>query len=251
MSVNCGNKNFKRISLALTENTILAIEDFFYLINRGYKRNRSLDFVTARYKLGRLERFLLYRSIFDYKTSRIRRKKMVDHREIRNKELLIDGFNVLSTIQSSLFRDVLVRGTDKIVRDLAAYSRKIKVSKYLLTSLLCLLSYISKVSPRRILIVFDSQVSRSSSILFFAKYFSEKMGIVCEGRLEQKTDKYIIDHGKDYIIASSDSVIIDNVPLIFDLGGKIAEIISMESIIDLSELLEMDERCCYEKDLSS
>ncbi len=227
----------KRIFLKYSDKLGQAIEDFYYLVNRGYNRDSVLDFVTARYKLSRLERLLIYRAVFDWRVSETRRKKIVSEKELSDAFLLIDGFNVLSTIQSSLYSDILVRGTDKIVRDLSAYMRKIRVSPHLITSLYISLLFIDNFSPKYVLYVFDSQVSKSMLMVRAVSCFTKVMNMLANGRIERNTDKYIITNSTDAIVVSSDSVIVDNVDKVYDLGGKVAEIISMETIIDLSEIL--------------
>jgi len=232
------HKNYKRISLVFSDSLKYAVEDFFFLLNRGYNRSSSLDLVTARYRLSRLERLLLYRAVFSRTVSLDRRRKTLSSKKIINEKILVDGFNVLSTIQSALLGDVLVRGTDNIIRDMSAYVRKIKVSNFLIMSLFISLFFISRFFPKYVIYVFDSQVSRSLLMLRILSCFSKKASFRVSGKLAKNADKYIVIHADEFIVASSDSVIVDRVNRVFDMGGEIAEIISIETIIDLSDLLD-------------
>ena len=79
-----------------------AAEDFRYLLNRGYNRNSSLKLVSDRYNLSKDERNFLIRAVFSDREAEERRKKLVNIEEIRGKRVVIDGYNVLITVENVL-----------------------------------------------------------------------------------------------------------------------------------------------------
>ncbi len=225
----------QRINLRLSEHLINAGIDFFWLLNRGYNRRSALDAVTARWGLSRVERLALYRTVFDLVTSFARRGKL---RECREGMLAVDGFNVLSTIQSALLGDTLLLASDGFVRDLAATIRKVRVNPLLYTSLHILLMYVCRVvQPKELVIVFDSQVSRSGEFALLAEKLLKRLGLKGTALADARADSYLIQLRGEYVIATSDSVLIDRVDVVDDLGGRVASLIARERVIELGEAI--------------
>src|SRR4030042_993932 len=74
-----------------------AAEDFRYLLNRGYPRKAALELVGNRYQLLSDQRHILHRGVFSNDDSGARRKKRISFKEIRNRDLALDGYNVIIT----------------------------------------------------------------------------------------------------------------------------------------------------------
>src|SRR4030043_1200489 len=79
-----------------------AAGDFRYLLNRRYPRKAALELVGNRYGLTFDERHLLHRGVFPISDSESRRKKRISIEVVRNKDLAIDGHNILITIEAGL-----------------------------------------------------------------------------------------------------------------------------------------------------
>src|SRR4030042_7003547 len=99
-----------------------AAEDFRYLLNRGYPRKPSLELVGNRHKLTFDERHLLHRGVFSDVDSKSRRKKLIAIKDVRNKDLAIDGHNVLITIEAGLSGRPLVLADDGFFIDISCLS---------------------------------------------------------------------------------------------------------------------------------
>lgn len=225
----------RQINLKLSDHLVNAGIDFFWLLERGYNRKLALDAVTARWGLSRVERLALYRTVFDLATSFARRRKL---RECRGEMLAVDGFNVLSTVQSALLGDTLLLASDGFVRDLAATIRKVRVNSLLWTSLYILLMYVRRVvQPEELVIVFDSQVSRSGEFALLVAKLLKRLGLEGTALADARADNYLTQLHKEYIIATSDSVLIDRVDAVDDLGGRVASLIAKERVIELGEAI--------------
>ncbi len=218
-----------------------AAKDFFYLLNRGYNRESSLNLISSRYRLSKIERLILYRGVYSREVSKARIKKMEDIRKVKRKELIVDSFNVLSTIQSSILGDTLLLCTDGVIRDLSAYVRKVRVGNHLYVSLVILLGTLLAVNPPNIFFIFDSQVSKSAEIASITRKLCQNFGLMCKTVLARRADKTTIMLSRDSTVSSSDSVILDSVKNILDLGGFIANIISPENIINICRWIEDEE----------
>lgn len=222
------------IELTVTGRLVEAGADFLYLLERGYDRRVALDLVTGRWSLSRLERLALYRCVFDSATSAARRRKLV--RQIPER-LAIDGFNVLSTVQAALIGDVLVKATDGFVRDLSATVRKVRVTPILVSALSLTLLYLAKAEPREVLIVFDAQVSKSGELAGAARGLMASLSLNGSALTSRRADACLSSLSSSYVIATSDSVVVDRAPKVMDLGGKIAAIVAGEKVINLGALI--------------
>lgn len=205
--------------------------DFSFLLERGYNRRAALDIVTARWRLSRLERLALYRGVFDTTTSRTREAKTV-----RNPtRLAVDGFNVLSTIQSALLGDSLILATDGFVRDLAATLRKIRVTPTLVSALTLALNYVIKLGISELIIVFDAQISKSGELAKFSQGALGRMGLKGTSLTSSRADTLLVSFSEEYTVATSDSLLLDRVGSALDLGGLVSSLVAEENVINLKD----------------
>src|SRR5512139_3638714 len=77
-------------------------EDFRYLLNRAYPRKAALELVGNRYQLTSDQRHLLHRGVFSDVDATSRQKKKISPDQIRGCDLVIDGYNILITIEAGL-----------------------------------------------------------------------------------------------------------------------------------------------------
>jgi len=199
------------------------------LLERGYDRKQALDLVTARWGLSRLERLVLYRGIFDFRTSHSRMLKL----DREPKRLAIDGFNVLSTIQSAMLNDTLIRATDGFVRDLAATTRKVRVTQLLLSALAVMLNFVDRLNVDEVVVVFDAQVGRSGELAGLTRMAMERHGLRGDALTHRQADSFLASLSDRYTVATSDSLLLDRVRSAFDLGGAISVRIAEENVINL------------------
>ncbi len=213
-----------------------AIRDFYYLLERGYNRRLVLDIVTSRYRLSRVERLLLYRSVFPSAVNDLRRRKLVKEDTLQKySKLIVDGFNQISTVASALVGDVLVVSTDGLVRDLAATNRRVTFCPLYVSSLYLLLRFAGMLFRGELLVVLDSQISWSKHFANTLRELCDILSLKCTVLLSNKADKTIIEQAQAGIpVASSDSVVADRVDMLFDLAGTLGKIISPTSVLEIT-----------------
>jgi len=276
------------LKLEVTPKLVSAAVDFFYLLERGYGRKASLDMVTSRWGLSKLERAALYRCVFDSKTSAERISKMLARPP---EKLAIDGFNVLSTIQSALIGDSLLLAVDGFIRDLSASIRRVAVNQLLAVALNVLLSTLSRfnvlstiqsaligdslllavdgfirdlsASIRRVavnqllavalnillstlsrlnvkeaIIIFDAQVSKSGEFARMARVLVARALGSGDVLVSSKADTSLATLSGDYVVATSDSLLVDRVRAVFDVGGFVCSALAADKIINFKEIIE-------------
>ena len=205
-----------------------AAYDLRFLLNRNYRKKGALQFVANKYVLNNGERNYLARSIFSDLISKERQKKRIDISKIKGQLLLVDGYNVLITVESIYNEDYdsIVLCDDEVIRDLKAVFGKYKLSNATEMAINKILDLINLYGPSCTCFFFDSPVSFSGKLAGITKRIMEEhnmQGSVC---LSKTVDAEIIKLSKlkKGIAATGDSAIIDKVDRFVDIPHYILEL---------------------------
>lgn len=198
-----------------------AAYDLRFLLNRGYRKKNALTFVSNKYLLHLNERNYLARSIFSSSKSSSRMEKIIDISLIEGQILLVDGYNVLITVES-LCRDdynFLILCDDGIIRDLNAVFGKYKFNENTERALKNIITLIKEYKPLKVKFFFDKQVSFSGKLANLTEEIIHYYGLKGEAVLSKNVDFEIIKvaNSQRGIVATSDSIIMDKVDKIVDL----------------------------------
>ena len=196
-----------------------ATMDFRYLLNRGYPRKAALELVGNRYQLTTDDRHLLHRSVFPDADAQSRQKRKIPIREIRNRDLAIDGYNVIITIEASLSGRPLILGDDGFVRDISGLSGNFKKTSKTEEALQMIFDALKGAKPRQTLFLFDSPISMSGKLAQGVRSLLKKENLPGDAQAVKVPEKVLI--GFPGIIATSDTVIINQSKKVLDLAGEI------------------------------
>jgi hypothetical protein len=97
-----------------------ATADLCWLFSRGYAHESSLKLVGDRYGLVARQRIAVARCACSDAEATRRRAHQVDAGSLRRRPLLLDGYNVLTTIEAALAGGVLLLSRDGAYRDMAS-----------------------------------------------------------------------------------------------------------------------------------
>lgn len=193
--------------------------DFRYLLNRAYPRKASLELVGNRYQLTSDQRHLLHRGVFSDTDSKSRQKKKISPKRIRGYDLVIDGYNVLITIEAGFSGRPLVLGDDGFIRDISGLSGKFQKTEMTVQVLESLLNALKQVSPRQTLFLFDSPISRSGELALEVRDRMQKENLPGDAMAVRVPEKILI--GFPGRVATSDTAIIDQSHKVVDLAGYV------------------------------
>ena len=97
-----------------------AVGDLSWLLSRGYKMTSSLKLVGDRHGLRERQRLAVSRCACSDED----RQRRADHRisveELKHQQLIVDGFNLIITIEAALSGGPLLIGVDDCIRDLSS-----------------------------------------------------------------------------------------------------------------------------------
>jgi len=208
--------------------------DFRYLLNRGYPRIAVLELAGNRYQLTYDQRHLLYRGVFSDEDSMSRRKKHVSIKALCNRDLAIDGYNVLITIETALSARPLVVGNDGFIRDISGLSGRFRKTAETEKALELVVYILKKQKPFRTLFLFYAPVSKSGRLAQEVRQQLKGAGLPGEAMAVRVPEEILI--GYPGIVATSDTSIIDQSPQVFDLAGHIIKTrIKPASLLRLSQ----------------
>lgn len=196
-----------------------AARDFRYLLNRGYPRKGSLELVGNRYRLTLDERHLLHRGIFSEEDSQRRKAKKISFLHLRERDLAIDGHNVLITLEAGLSGRPLILGDDGFVRDISGLSRNYRKSNVTEEALRLLLHSLKRIKPRHTLFLFDAPISGSGILASEIRKQMEQEAIPGDAQAIKIPEKILYEFPG--VVATSDSDILDRIEVAVDLAGSL------------------------------
>jgi hypothetical protein len=197
-----------------------AIVDFRYLRGRGYAPRASLKIVGDHYQLTRLERNVLFRGVFAEEAAQ-RAAKLVSVPRVTGATLAVDWYNVLITVESYLKGRVLFLADDGVVRDAAAVHGSYRRHAVTPRALESIVAGLREVRPQKVCFYLDAPVSQSALMARELALLERQIGAPVEAHLAASADQPLKQH--DDVVASSDSIVLDHAPAIFDLAAHVLE----------------------------
>jgi hypothetical protein len=201
------------------ENLHQAAKDFHYLLNHNYSRKASLELVGNRYALTFDQRHLLHRGVFSDSASKSRKKRKISIEGIRGKDLAIDGYNVIITIEAGLSGRPLILGSDGFIRDISGLSGNFRKTPKTEEAIRSIINTIKKVRPLHTLFLFDAPISDSGKLAQQVRDYLTREKLSGDAQAVRVPEEILI--GFPGVIATSDTAIIDQSKSVFDLAGYI------------------------------
>lgn len=212
--------------------------DLLWLLERGYGREYALRVVTDRYRLDRITSSILYRGIHTRSVAQRVKSKLVSPDYVRNRSLVVDGINVLGSITSMLEGGPVIICLDGLLRDVLELHGNLLKRSNINEAISLLVRAISYLSPSRVEVLLESQVSRSGEVAAALRRELRHMVPSCESfaYTTKQVDTELVRLGQ--ITATSDSVVASKVGMIFDLPAFVfSSFYEDVQVIDLREVI--------------
>ena len=193
-----------------------ATRDLSWLLTRGYASSSALKIVGDRYSLVARQRQAIARCACSDNESSRRRQHQVETTDLRHRDLWIDAYNVLTSLEAALSGAVILHARDGCYRDLASmYGTYRKVSETL-PAIHVLGQLISEWEIATCHWLLDQPVSNSGRLKTMLREAGEQRGWRWDAEVVPDPDSVLIS--TDQIVASADSRILDNVQHWFNLA---------------------------------
>ncbi|WP_319509132.1 DUF434 domain-containing protein [uncultured Methanolobus sp.] len=194
-----------------------AATDIRYLLDRGYQRESSIRFAGDHYRLGKNERYILARTVFSSETSMERRKKKRGCRELKGKTLLIDGYNVLITLESLLKGERTWLADDSFMRDIRGVFRNHSNDDITFEAVEKMLSFVSKLKVKEANVLLDTQMKNSGELAAFIRKRMQELEIPGSAKTSRHVDYDLKNCHISDVVATADGIIIDSVNNVIDI----------------------------------
>lgn len=101
-----------------------AAGDLRWLLDRGYATRSAVELVGNRHALTRRQRIAVARCVCTAGQAVWRKQHELTPEALRDRELWLDGFNILTTLETALSGGVILVGQDGCCRDAAGVHRR-------------------------------------------------------------------------------------------------------------------------------
>jgi hypothetical protein len=187
-----------------------AAQDHSWLLTRGYAPQAALKLVGDRFALHQRQRLAVLRSSCSDQALVSRTSRQVQLQQLNAGPIWLDGFNVLTTVESALSRGILLRGRDGCIRDMASmHGTYRKVSETLPAAKLIGEFLADSCPDGAICWWLDRPVSNSGRLRMLLEELSRECGWQWEITLENDPDR-VLKQQAQIPIATADSVILDS-----------------------------------------
>jgi len=196
-----------------------AAADFLYLLDHTYPRSASLQLVGNRHNLDGLHRQVLHRGVFSREASRKRRSRLLSPDRLVGARLLVDGHNVLITVESALAGRPLVAATDGAIRDVAGISHRYHISSVTREAIDSTLLLLQVCPPRETLFLLDAPIRQSGELAALLRTALQKLGLPGGAQTVKVPEADLC--APHAVVATSDSAVLDRAEQAVDLAGAV------------------------------
>ncbi len=210
-----------------------ATSDLSWLFERGYAGASALKLVGDRYSLKQRQRTAVARCACSDAARQRRATKLLAPQDLTGKELWIDGYNVLTTLESALGGGIVLAAHDGCYRDMASMHGSYRKVAETLPALTLLGETLSSWHLTRVHWLLDSPVSNSGRLKTIIRDISQQRGWEWTVKLAINPDAVL--SVCEHVVASADSEILDRCERWVNLARLIVtEHVPEATVVDLS-----------------
>jgi hypothetical protein len=199
-----------------------AVNDLSWLLGRGYADPSAQKVVGDRYNLTIRQRNAVMRCACTDEARERRLAHRASADELRGRALVLDGYNVLTTVEAALAGGVILIGRDTAVRDVASmHGTWRKVEETIRAMELIGELAASDLGVTRLEWLLDSPVSNSGRLKTMLVETAKTRGWNWDVQLVMNPDPILAAAPEGTIIATADSVILDRCARWFPLAREV------------------------------
>ncbi|MDO5133240.1 MAG: DUF434 domain-containing protein [Eubacteriales bacterium] len=179
-----------------------------YLLDEGYDLKQAAVFVGNHFLLSERQRLAIMRSVASREQCSARKRKQLRLADLAGREVWIDGFNTIITLEVLLCDSLLFACMDGTVRDLAALRGTYRLIPETTGAVRMMLDVLQEAGVYRVNILLDEPVSNSGRLKArIADLAEERSSFDLDIRILRDVDRAL--YPKERVI-TSDSIILDH-----------------------------------------
>jgi hypothetical protein len=214
-----------------------AVSDLSWLFSRGYTANASIKLVGDRYALKERQRLAVSRAACSDQQEERRQQKCLPFDAIKGQSLLIDGFNLIITVEAALSGGVLLYCRDRCMRDLSSVHGSYRSVMETEEAIHLIGETLMTAEPASATWLLDQPISNSGRLAQWIREVAAAKKWPWEVGVTMNPDKVI--RASDQIAVTSDSNILDGAAKWVNLNSLlIREHLPQAWIIDLRDRIQ-------------
>ena len=189
-----------------------------YLLNEGYDLKHATVFVGNHFLLSERQRLAIMRSIASRDQLAERKQKQVGAGQLAGREVWIDGFNTIITLEVMRSDSLLFACMDETIRDLAALRGTYRLIPETTEAVRMMLDVLQEASVRKANILLDEPVSNSGRLkALIADTAEGRYSFELDIQILQNVDRSLYQKS---LVITSDSIILDHCISWFNLTAE-------------------------------
>jgi len=199
----------RNFSPSALETLRIASRHTIYLINEGYDLKQASTFVGNHFLLSERQRLAIMRSLATNQQLRDRHVKQVQINDLSGREVWIDGFNTIITLEVMQSHSILLHCMDGTIRDLAALRGTYRLIPETKEAIQLMFNILQNAGVSKINILLDQPVSNSGRLKALLADIAESGSYSFDLDIQILRDVDRSLYGKEQVI-TSDSIILDH-----------------------------------------
>lgn len=200
-----------------------AVADFSWLLERGYASKSALQLVGNRFSLHERQRLAVMRCACSETARQRRTATRFEIEKIKGQTLHLDGYNILTIIESALAGGVVLLCRDEVMRDIASMHGTFRRVEETQPAIELIGKWLSFWGASKVVWWLDSPVSNSGRLKTALLETASSRGWEWESHLVFDADTALKKLEEPGMVVTADSVILDaGVPWV-NLGREIIE----------------------------
>lgn len=211
----------------------LAVSELSWLLTRDYSLKGALKLVGDRYTLTDRQRLAVSRAACSDQSQSRRLHSLVSAAAVANEDLIVDGFNLIITVEAALSGGVLLVCRDHCIRDLSSVHGSYRAVNETDQAIELIGEVFTTLAPKSVAWLLDRPISNSGRLANRIRQFAREEDWNWSVEVVFNPDAEMA--ASDRIVISSDSHLLDQVPRWLNLNRVLIDKWLAESwLIDLS-----------------
>lgn len=204
--------------------------DLSYLLGRDYGIKSAVALVGNRYQLNKRQQRAL--SLITAPAPQIipRKEKQLIPSQLKGKDIQIDGYNLLISIEAALSGGYIFVSQDGCYRDIASVHGTYKRVEETVEAVALIHQATEKLDINHVQWYFDAPVSNSGRLKTFLYQYATANKLDWDIELVMNPDKVLVE--QDKITISCDSWVVDRARAYFDLAAYMIRDIEQANVLD-------------------
>jgi hypothetical protein len=198
-----------------------AVGELSWLLTRNYSIKGALKLVGDRHALTERQRLAVCRASCSDQSKARRNLTQINVETVRGRDLTIDGFNLIITIEAALSGGVLLLSRDGCIRDLSSVHGSYRAVNETETALQLIGGALAACEPHSVAWVLDRPVSNSGRLAQRIRDLAAQHKSPWAVDTSFNPDREMISSGR--VVVSSDGPLLDEVDQWVNLAGHVIE----------------------------